>query len=60
MIEEISAEGGMVCSSTRCGYWWAASLDDGLPAAESLEARALTQLENARRPEYQGCVWRAT
>ena len=46
MIEEINHEGGKVCSGTH-GYWWAASLDDGLPAAESLRARALTQLENA-------------
>jgi DNA-binding winged helix-turn-helix (wHTH) protein len=49
MIEAINQEGGLVCSSPKHGYWWASSLEDGLPAAESLKGRALTQLENANR-----------
>lgn len=48
LIEETNSEGGMICSSPSAGYWWADSLDDGLPAAEALEGRALTQLTNAR------------
>ncbi len=46
MIEEINDEGGLICSDSS-GYFWAASLDDGLDAAERNRARALTQLENA-------------
>lgn len=60
LIEETNSEGGMICSSPAAGYWWADSLDDGLPAAEALERRALTQLTNARnllkniKSEYGG------
>lgn len=49
LIEEINAEGGVICSSARHGYWWAASLADGLSAAEANMGRALTQLENSKR-----------
>lgn len=49
MIEEINQEGGVICSDSVNGYWWAADLKDGMPAAEKNEARALTQLENAKR-----------
>ena len=48
LIEQTNHEGGMICSSPAAGYWWADSLDDGLPAAEALERRAVTQLNNAR------------
>jgi hypothetical protein len=48
LIEQTNHEGGMICSSPAAGYWWADSLDDGLPAAEALERRAVTQLTNAR------------
>lgn len=49
MIEEINQEGGLICSSPREGYWWAASLKDGLDATEKNKGRALTQLENANK-----------
>jgi len=48
-IPEINLAGGLICSSASSGYWWAASLEDGLEAAERNMNRALTQLENARR-----------
>lgn len=51
MIEELNHEGGLVCSSPSSGYWWADSLDDGLPAAQSLIARASVQMDNARTLE---------
>ena len=49
MIEDLVGEGHPVCSSPSNGYWYAASLEDGLPAAEQSKARALTQLGNAER-----------
>lgn len=49
MIEEINQEGGLICSSPKSGYWWAASLKDGLAAAEKNQSRALTQLGNATK-----------
>lgn len=51
MIEEINQAGGLICSDSVSGYWWAADLKDGMPAAEKNKARALTQLENAKRLE---------
>jgi hypothetical protein len=41
-------DGGLICSDTVHGYWWADSLNDGLPAAERRVSRALTQLHNAK------------
>ena len=52
MIEQINAEdNGLICSDSTHGYWWAASLSDGLPAAEKNVARALTQYGNAKHLE---------
>jgi len=49
MIEHINTkESGMICSDPSCGYWWAASLSDGLPAAQKLLDRASTQRANAQ------------
>ena len=49
MIEELVQGGEPICSSPTAGYWYAASLEDGLPAAEQSKARAMTQLSNANR-----------
>ena len=49
MIEELVQGGEPICSSPTAGYWYAASLEDGLPAAEQSRARAMTQLSNANR-----------
>ena len=49
MIEELVQDGEPICSSPTAGYWYAASLEDGLPAAEQSKARAMTQLGNANR-----------
>ena len=49
MIEELIQGGQPICSSPTDGYWYAASLEDGLPAAEQSRARAMTQLSNANR-----------
>lgn len=49
MIEDLVGEGHPICSSPSAGYWYAASLEDGLTAADQSKARALTQLENANR-----------
>jgi hypothetical protein len=49
LIEEINQGGGLICSSSTDGYWWAESLVDGLPFAERNRSRALTQLGNAER-----------
>ena len=49
MIEELIQGGQPICSSPTDGYWFAASLEDGLPAAERAHARATTQLHNAMR-----------
>ena len=49
MIEELIQDGEPICSSPTAGYWYAASLEDGLPAAEQSKARAMTQLGNANR-----------
>ena len=50
-VEKINAAGGLVCSSPACGYWWAQSLEDGLPAAEKKLHRAQVQLINAKKLE---------
>lgn len=47
-ISTINENGGLICSDTVHGYWWAASLNDGLPAAARRVDRALNQLRNAR------------
>ena len=49
MIEELIQGGQPICSSPTDGYWYAASLEDGLPAAERAYSRATTQLHNALR-----------
>ena len=49
MIEELIQGGQPICSSPTDGYWYAASLEDGLPAAERAYSRAMTQLYNAAR-----------
>lgn len=49
MIEEINQEGGVICSDSTHGYWWAASIDDGIAAAEKNLARAFTQKKNAEQ-----------
>lgn len=46
MIEEINNQGGLICSSSYHGYWWAKDLDDGLSSVKENKGRALTQLEN--------------
>ena len=51
MIEELIQNGQPICSSPNDGYWYAASLEDGLPAADRAKSRALTQLRNAERLE---------
>ena len=51
MIEELIQGGQPICSSPTDGYWYAASLEDGLPAADRAKSRALTQLHNAERLE---------
>ena len=49
MIEELIQGGQPICSSPTDGYWYAASPEDGLPAAERAYSRAMTQLYNAAR-----------
>jgi len=39
-------EGALICSSARLGYWWAASMSDGVGAIEENKSRAMTQLAN--------------
>ena len=48
-VEKINNAGGLVCSSPASGYWWAASLEDGLPAAQKKLHRAEVQVVNAKR-----------
>jgi hypothetical protein len=47
-ITTINQNGGVICSNSSSGYWWADSLADGLPAASRRVSRALHQLKNAR------------
>lgn len=49
MIEEINRDGGVICSDSTHGYWWADSIDDGIEAAEKNLARAFTQKKNAEQ-----------
>lgn len=51
MIEELISEGKPICSSAQCGYWYAASLTDGMESVQENKSRALTQLENVKRLE---------
>lgn len=41
-------QGGLVVSDASVGYWWAASLSDGLEPAEKNMARAETIRHNAK------------
>lgn len=50
-IEELVKEGKPICSSARRGYWYAASLKDGLDSVTENKSRALTQLANVERLE---------
>lgn len=51
MIEELINTGSPVCSSTKCGYWYAASLADGMESVDENKARAMTQLQNVSKLE---------
>lgn len=51
MIEELITEGKPICSSAQCGYWYAASLTDGMESVKENKSRAMTQLENVKRLE---------
>lgn len=51
MVEELINEGKPICSSAKCGYWYAASLNDGMASVTENKSRALTQLENVKRLE---------
>jgi len=42
---------GLIVSDTEVGYWYAASLIDGLAAVDALKSRALTILKNANTVE---------
>mgnify|MGYP001399000486 CR=1 FL=1 len=48
MFDEINAHGGLVCSDSVRGYWWAESLEDGLPAARQKIARGANIIESGR------------
>lgn len=49
-IEEANqGHGALIVSDTVHGYWWAASLSDGLEPAEKNMARARTILTNAKK-----------
>lgn len=54
--------GGLIVSDTVNGYWWAASLEDGMSSAEKNMARAATIMNNARavldniKAEYGGQI----
>lgn len=48
MFDEINAHGGLVCSDSVRGYWWAESLEDGLPAARQKIARSANIIESGR------------
>ena len=50
-VDKINKAGGLICSSPACGYWWAQSLEDGLPSAEKKLHRAQVQLLNAKKLE---------
>ena len=48
MIEELNNEhGGLICSSSTAGYYWAEDLKEGLAAVEAAKRRAATQMHNA-------------
>ena len=51
MIEELINEGNPICSSSTCGYWYAASLNDGMESVAENKSRAITQLENVKKLE---------
>lgn len=51
MIEELVSMGAVICSDSVRGYWWAASLEDGLPAARQKIARGATIIEGGRTLE---------
>lgn len=51
MIEELINAGAPICSSAQCGYWYAASLADGMESVDENKARAMTQLQNVSKLE---------
>jgi len=51
MVEELINEGKPICSSAKCGYWYAASLTDGMESVEENKSRAMTQLANVSKLE---------
>ena len=51
MIEELINAGAPICSSAQCGYWYAASLTDGMESVEENKSRAMTQLANGSKLE---------
>ncbi len=51
MIEEINNQGGLICSSSYHGYWWAKDLNDGMASVNENKARAMTQLGNVTKLE---------
>lgn len=51
MIEDLINEGNPICSSSTCGYWYAASLNDGMESVAENKSRAITQLENVKKLE---------
>ena len=51
MIEELVNTGAVICSDSARGYWWAASLEDGLPAARQKIARGATITKSGRTLE---------
>lgn len=50
-IEALVKDGHPICSSASRGYWYAASLKDGLASVTENKSRALTQLHNVEQLE---------
>lgn len=51
MIDELNQCGAVICSDSSRGYWWATSLEDGLPAARQKISRGVTIMEGGKRLE---------
>lgn len=47
-IELLRNEGGLVCSDSSGGYWWAQSIEDVLAVSDGLRRRARSLLRTAR------------